>query len=407
MKKLTTYALLTATALWSASVIAGEYSDSTVKVGVLADMSGIFSDLSGEGSVTAARMAVDDFVKNEKPEFKVELVVADHQNKTDVAASRAREWYDIQGVDMITDAINSAVALAVSEVTRDKNRVLMVTGSGSTRINNEQCSPNTILYAWDTYSLANSLGQTITEQGDRSWYFVTVDYALGKSIEYDATKAIENSGGKVLGSLHHPMGASDFSSFMLQAQSSGADVIGIASAGGDLHNAVRVANEFGINRKQKIVGLSASMTDIHALGLEITQGMLLVEGFYWNQNPQARAWSQRFFDKTGKMPNMLNAATYSAVTNYLGAVKALGSDDAAQVIAHLKSTEINDLFASNGRIRDDGQMIHDVYLFQVKSPDQSSEPWDYYTLKETIPAEQAYQPLSASRCPLVGDAGSA
>jgi branched-chain amino acid transport system substrate-binding protein len=407
MKKLTTYALLTATALWSASTLAGEYSDSTVKVGVLADMSGIFSDLSGEGSVTAARMAVDDFVKNEKPEFKVELVVADHQNKTDVAASRAREWYDIQGVDMITDAINSAVALAVSEVTRDKNRVLMVTGSGSTRINNEQCSPNTILYAWDTYSLANSLGQTITEQGDRSWYFVTVDYALGKSIEYDATKAIENSGGKVLGSLHHPMGASDFSSFMLQAQSSGADVIGIASAGGDLHNAVRVANEFGINRKQKIVGLSASMTDIHALGLEITQGMLLVEGFYWNQNPQARAWSQRFFDKTGKMPNMLNAATYSAVVNYLGAVKALGSDDAAQVIAHLKSTEINDLFASNGRIRDDGQMIHDVYLFQVKSPDQSSEPWDYYTLKETIPAEQAYQPLSASRCPLIGDGGGA
>ena len=224
------------------------FSNDTVKIGVLADMSGIFSDLSGEGAVTAARMAVDDFVAEQKPGFKVEVVTADHQNKTDVAASRAREWYDTEGVDMITDVINSAVALAVSEVTRDKDRVLMVTGAGSTTINNEQCSPNTILYAWDTYSLANSLGRTITEQGDESWYFVTVDYALGKYIEYDATKAVENAGGEVLGSLHHPMGASDFASFMPQAQSSGADVIGIANAGGDLHNAVRVANEFGINQ---------------------------------------------------------------------------------------------------------------------------------------------------------------
>ena len=376
-------------------------SGDTVKIGVLADMSGIFSDLSGEGAVTAARMAADDFVAEQKPGFKVEVVTADHQNKTDVAASRAREWYDTEGVDMITDVINSAVALAVSEVTRDKDRVLMVTGAGSTTINNEQCSPNTILYAWDTYSLANSLGRTITEQGDESWYFVTVDYALGKSIEYDATKAVERSGGEVLGSLHHPMGASDFASFMLQAQSSGADVIGIANAGGDLHNAVRVANEFGINQSQKIVGLAASMTDVHALGLEVTQGMLLVEGFYWDQDDAAREWSKRFKEKTGKIPNMLNAATYSAVTNYLSAAQELGTDDADAVLAYLHEQEINDLFAKNGRIRPDGQMVHDVYLYEVKSPKESDGEWDYYKLRETVPAEKAYQPLSESRCPLV------
>ncbi|HCK25829.1 MAG TPA: ABC transporter permease, partial [Alcanivorax sp.] len=343
----------------------------------------------------------DDFVAEQKPGFKVEVVTADHQNKTDVAASRAREWYDTEGVDMITDVINSAVALAVSEVTRDKDRVLMVTGAGSTTINNEQCSPNTILYAWDTYSLANSLGRTITEQGHDSWYFVTVDYALGKSIEYDATKAVENAGGEVLGSLHHPMGASDFASFMLQAQSSGADVIGIANAGGDLHNAVRVANEFGINQSQKIVGLAASMTDVHALGLEVTQGMLLVEGFYWDQDDAAREWSKRFKEKTGKIPNMLNAATYSAVTNYLSAAQELGTDDADAVLAHLHEQEINDLFAKNGRIRPDGQMVHDVYLYEVKSPKESDGEWDYYKLRETVPAEKAYQPLSESRCPLV------
>ncbi|MBL7249455.1 ABC transporter substrate-binding protein [Alloalcanivorax sp. C16-2] len=392
--------------LLSSGASAAEISDGTVKIGVLSDMSGIFSDLSGEGAVTAARMAVDDFVAAHEPDFKVELVTADHQNKTDVAASRAREWYDTQGVDMITDVINSAVALAVSEVTRDKNRVLMVTGSGSTAINNEQCSPNTVFYAWDTYSLANSLGRTLTDQGYKTWYFVTVDYALGKAIEYDATKAVEGAGGKVLGSLHHPMGASDFASFMLQAQSSGAQVIGIANAGADLHNAIRVANEFGINQQQKIVGLSASMTDVHALGLATTQGMLLVEGFYWDQDEPSRAWSARFQEKTGNKPNMLNAATYSAITQYLTSVQTLGSDNAEAVLADLHGREINDMFARNGRVRADGQMIHDVYLYQVKTPAQSSGPWDYYRRLETIPAERAYQPLSESRCSLVTGGGA-
>ncbi|WOA30166.1 ABC transporter substrate-binding protein [Alloalcanivorax xenomutans] len=396
------YVFFALSLLYGASANAG-ISDDTVKIGVLSDMSGLFSDLSGEGAVTAARMAMDDFVTNEKPDFKVELVTADHQNKTDVAASRAREWYDTQGVDMITDVINSAVALAVSEVTRDKDKVLMVTGSGSTAINNEQCSPNTVFYAWDTYSLANSLGHTLTDQGYKKWYFVTVDYALGKAIEYDATKAVQQAGGEVAGSLRHPMGASDFASFMLQAQSSGADVIGIANAGADLHNAIRVANEFGINQQQKIVGLSASMTDVHALGLATTQGMLLVEGFYWDQNEQARAWSRRFQEKTGKMPNMLNAATYSAITQYLSAVKRLGNDDASAVLADLHSREFNDLFARNGSLRPDGQMVHDVYLFQVKAPSESKGEWDYYKLLETIPAQQAYQPLSESRCPLVSE----
>lgn len=401
MKKLIKYSSLILGLLYGTSAVGAGYSDSMVKIGVLADMSGIFSDLSGEGSVIAARMAVDDFISEEKPGFDVELVVADHQNKTDVAASRAREWYDTQGVDMITDVINSAVALAVSEVTRDKNRVLMVTGSGSTTINNEQCSPNTIMYAWDTYSLANSLGRVLTEQGNKSWYFVTVDYALGKSVEYDATKALENNGGKVLGSLKHPMGASDFASFMLQAQSSGADVIGVASAGADLHNAVRAASEFGINKKQKVVGLAASMTDVHAIGLNTTQGMILAEGFYWDQDEISRAWSKRFMEKTGKAPNMLNAAIYSAISNYLNAVKTLGTDDADSVLKHLHKQEFNDLFATNGKIRADGQMVHDISLYEVKGPKESKGPWDYYTRIETIPAEQAYQPLSESRCVLV------
>lgn len=375
------------------------YSDNTVKIGVLADMSGVFSDLSGASSVTAARMAIDDFIKNEKPSFKIELVYADHQNKTDVAASRAREWYDVEGVDMITDVINSAVALAVSNITKEKNKVLMVTGAGTTALINEQCSPNTILYAWDTYSIANSLGRAITKGGKKKWYFVTVDYALGQAIEKDAIKGIQAEGGKVVGSLKHPINASDFSSFMLTAQASRADVIGIANAGGDLINAVKAASEFGVT--QTLAPMAGTLTDVHSMGLDVAQGMVLVEGFYWNRDDESRAWSQRFFKERNRMPIMLQAGLYSAVTTYLKAVKELGTDDAATVLEHLKQIEINDFFAKNGRIREDGRMVYDLYHVEVKSPRESTQPWDYYHVRGVIPGEQAFQPLSESRCALV------
>ncbi|WIG52083.1 MAG: Broad-specificity amino acid ABC transporter, substrate-binding protein [Afipia sp.] len=376
-------------------------SNGTVKIGVLGDMSGVFQDLSGASSVAAAKMAVDDFVKNEKPSFKVELVTSDHQNKPDIAVSRVREWYDVDGVDMVTDAINSAVALAVSGVTREKNRVLMVTGAGTTALINEQCSPNTILYAWDTYGISNALAGSITRSGKKNWYFLSVDYALGQAIEKDATRAIDAAGGKVVGSRKHPTGTADFSSFVLTAQNSGADVIGLANAGGDLINSVKAAQDFGITQKQTIAPMAATLMDIHAIGLASSQGLMLVEGFYWNRNDESRAWSERFFKERNRMPIMLQAGLYSAITTYLKAVKETGTDDAKTVLDHMKKMEINDLFAKGGRIRADGRMVYDMYVLAVKKPAESKKAWDYLEIRDTISGKDAYQPLSDSRCPLV------
>lgn len=376
-------------------------SNGTVKIGVLGDMSGVFQDLSGASSVAAAKMAVDDFIKNEKPPFKVELVTSDHQNKPDIAVSRVREWYDVDGVDMVTDAINSAVALAVSGVTREKNRVLMVTGAGTTALINEQCSPNTILYAWDTYGISNALAGSITRSGKKNWYFLSVDYALGQAIEKDATRAIEAAGGKVVGSRKHPTGTADFSSFVLTAQNSGADVIGLANAGGDLINSVKAAQDFGITQKQTIAPMAATLMDVHAIGLASSQGLMLVEGFYWDRNDESRAWSERFFKERNRMPIMLQAGLYSAITTYLKAVKETGTDDAKTVLDHMKKMEINDLFAKGGRIRADGRMVYDMYVLAVKKPAASKRAWDYLEIKDTISGADAYQPLSDSRCPLV------
>lgn len=376
-------------------------SNGTVKIGVLGDMSGVFQDLSGASSVAAAKMAIDDFVKNEKPSFKVELVTSDHQNKPDVAVSRVREWYDVDGVDMVTDAINSAVALAVSGITREKNRVLMVTGAGTTALINEQCSPNTILYAWDTYGISNSLAGSITRSGKKNWYFLSVDYALGQAIEKDATRAIVAAGGKVVGSRKHPTGTADFSSFVLSAQSSGADVIGLANAGGDLINSVKAAKDFGITQKQTIAPMAATLMDVHAIGLVASQGLMLVEGFYWDRNDESRAWSERFFKERNRMPIMLQAGLYSAITTYLKAVKETGTDDATTVLDHMKKMEINDLFAKGGRIRADGRMVYDMYVLSVKKPADSKRAWDYLEIRDTISGVDAYQPLSDSKCPLV------
>ena len=376
-------------------------SGDTVKIGVLTDMSGVYSDLGGQGSVTAAQMAIDDFKAQAKPSWKIDLVYADHQNKADVGSNKAREWYDTQGVDMITDALNSAVALAVSKVTLEKKRILIDTGAASTRLTNEDCSPNTVHYVYDTYALANGPGKAVTKQGKDSWFFLTADYAFGHSLEKDTADAVKASGGKVVGAVRHPLNASDFSSFLLQAQSSKAKVVGLANAGGDTINSIKAANEFGLTKTQTIVGLLTTIVDIHALGLPTTQGMMFTEGFYWNLNPETREWSRRYFAKMKKMPSMLQAGTYSAVMTYLKAVQATGTDEADAVMKQLKATTINDMFAKGGKVRADGRMVHDMYLVEVKKPAESKEPWDYYHIKAVIPANEAFQPMSLSRCPLV------
>jgi branched-chain amino acid transport system substrate-binding protein len=384
-----------------ASALAQNISDGKVKIGVLTDMAGVFSDLAGAGSVTAAQMAVDDFVAKEKPSFKVELVSADHQNKPDVATGIARQWYDTGEVDLITDVINSGVALAVSSVAEAKNKALIVTGSGSTRLTNEQCSPNTISYTWDTYAYANGQSRIVKSLGLDTWFFVAVDYALGKSLVAEATDAITRSGGKVVGTVYHPISTTDLSSFLLQAQGSKAKVIGFANAGADLLNSIIAAKEFNISPGQTIVPLVGTITEVNALGAKTTQGMILVEPFYWDLDDLSRQWSQRFFAKFGKMPNFVQAGIYSAVTNYLKAVQTAKTDDVGAVMKQLKSMPINDMFARNGKIRDDGRMVHDMYLVQVKAPGEVKNKWDYYNVKEVIPGNEAFQPLATSRCKLV------
>jgi branched-chain amino acid transport system substrate-binding protein len=376
-------------------------SDGVVRIGVLTDMNGVFSDLAGAGAVTAAQMAIDDFVQDAKPTFKVELVSADHQNKPDIATGIARQWYDTGGVDLITDVINSGVALAVSSVAESKNRMLIVTGSGSTRLTNEQCSPNTISYTWDTYSFANGQSRIVKSMGLDTWYFVAVDYALGKSLVAEASDAVTRSGGQIVGTVYHPISTTDLSSFLLQAQGSKAKVIAFANAGADLLNSIKAAKDFNITPGQTIVPLVGTITEVNALGAEATQGMLLVEPFYWDLDDLSRAWSKRFFEKFGKMPNFVQAGAYSAVMNYLKAVQTVKTDDAAAVMKQLKSTPINDMFARNGRIREDGRMVHDMYLVQVKGPGEVNQKWNYYNVKETIPADEAFQPLATSKCRLV------
>lgn len=384
----------------TATAAAPQVSGSVVKIGVLTDMSGIFSELAGKGSLIATQMAIEDFKAESKPAFAIDMVFADHQNKADVGASKVREWYDTQQVDLVVDAINSAVAIAASNVTREKQKLLIVTGAGSMRLTNEDCSRHTISYTWDTYSTSRPQVTAVTKGGARDWFFLTVDYALGQSIEQDGLAAVKAAGGRVVGSARHPISTPDFSSYMLQAQASKAQTVGIASAGGDLINAIKAAREFGLTKNQTIVPLSGSITDVHALGLPVAQGIVMTEAFYWDLNDQTRAWSQRFFEKHKRMPNLIHAGTYSAVRNYLQAVQAIGTDDSLAVRKQLGATTINDVFASNGRIREDGRMVHDMYLMQVKKPSESKRLWDYFHVKAVIPGDQAYQPLSESRCTL-------
>lgn len=375
-------------------------SGDVVKIGVLTDMSGLYSDVGGQGSIEAARMAVQDFGGKAlgKP---IEIVFADHQNKADIAAQKAREWFDTQGVDMVTDLLNSSAAIATGKVAAEKKRIMINTGAGSTRLTNEDCNAYTVHYVYDTYALANGTAKAIVKQGGKSWFFLTADYAFGHSLEQDTANAVKAAGGEVLGAVRHPLSAADFSSFLLQAQASKAQIIGLANAGGDLINAVKAANEFGLTKDQTLAGLLVFISDVHSLSLDMAQGMLLTDAWYWDLNDASRQFAKRFFDKMKKMPGMNQAGVYSAVSSYLKAVQAAGSDDADAVMAQLKKMKIDDMFTANGYIREDGRMVHDMYLMQVKKPAESKQPWDYFTVKAVIPGEEAFQPLAQSRCPLV------
>ena len=378
-----------------------QISDNVVRIGVLTDLSGTYSDLTGAGAVYATEMAVADFIAKEKPGFKIEIVSADHQNKADIAANKAREWFESGKVDTATELVTTSVALAVMEVGKAKNKLLLINGAASTPITNEKCNDVTVHYTYDTYALSNGTAKAVTKAGGKTWFFLTADYAFGHALEKDSTKVVTDNGGQVLGSVRHPFPGQDFSSFLLKAQSSGAQVIGLANAGSDTTNSIKQAAEFGISKKQSLAGLLMFITDVHALGLKTTQGMYLTDSFYWDLNDETRAWSKRYFDKMKKMPTGIQAGQYSSVYHYLSAVKAVNSDDTAKVMAQMKKTPINDFFAKNGKIRDDGRMVHDMYLAQVKTPAESTKPWDYYKIKATIPAAEAFQPLSESRCPLV------
>ena len=380
---------------------ATKVSDGVVKIGVLTDMSGTYSDLAGPGSLAAVQMAVADFIAKEKPDFKIEVISADHQNKGDIAAIKAREWIDTEKVDMIVDLVTTSTALAVMKVAKEKNRITIVSGAGSTPITNEQCTDLNVHWTYDTYAMAVGTGKAVVKQGGKTWFFLTADYAFGKALEKDTSAVVLEDGGKVLGHVLHPFPAQDFSSFLLQAQASGAQVIGLANAGNDTINAIKQAAEFGITPKQTLAGLLMFISDVHSLGLQSTQGMYLTTGFYWDRNDETRAWSKRFFEKRNRMPTMAQAGDYSAVTHYLNAVKAAGTDDAGTVMAKMKATPINDFFAKNGKIRVDGRMVHDMYLAQVKKPSESKYPWDYYHIRQVIPGDQAFMPLSKSLCPLV------
>jgi branched-chain amino acid transport system substrate-binding protein len=399
--KFTQIAQATALSLVLAASAHAQVSGGMVKIGVLTDLSGTYSDVAGPGAVLATQMAIDDFIAKEKPAFKIEMVSADHQNKADIAANKSREWFERDGVDTVTELVTTSVALAVMKVGKEKNKVLLINGAASTAITNEQCNDVTVHYTYDTYALANGTAKAVTKQGGKTWFFLTADYAFGQALEKDSTAVVNANGGKVLGSVRHPFPGTDFSSFLLQAQASGAQIIGLANAGSDTTNAIKQAAEFGITPKQSLAGLLMFITDVHSLGLKATQGMYLTDSFYWDLNDQTRAWSKRFFDKQKKMPTGVQAGQYSSVYHYLSAVKAINSDDTQKVMAQMKKTPINDFFAKNGQIREDGRMVHDMYLAQVKKPSESAKPWDYYNIKAVIPAAEAFQPLSASRCPLI------
>ncbi|MGD0849406.1 ABC transporter substrate-binding protein [Bradyrhizobium sp.] len=385
----------------SGSAATAQISDDVVKIGVLTDMSSLYADSTGKGSLVAVQMAVADYGGKVKGK-PIEVIVADHQNKPDVGVNIARNWYDNEKVDAIFDVPTSSVALPVSALTREKNKININSGGGSSDITGVACSPNTVHWTYDTYALSNVAGKAMVKRGEDTWFFVTADYAFGMALERDAANVVKESGGKVLGDVRHPLNSSDFSSFLLQAQASKAKVIALANAGGDTTNALKQASEFGITKGgQKMIALLQEITDTHSLGARETQGLIVTDAFYWDMNDETRAFSKRFNEKVGHMPTMIQAGLYSATMHYLKAIEAIGTDEAPKVMAQMRATPINDFFAKDGKIRIDGRMVHDMYLFEVKKPEESKNEWDLYKLLATVPGDEAFRPLDKGGCPLV------
>ena len=381
---------------------APKISDDVVKIGVLTDMSGQFSHESGEGAVTAIKMAVEDFGGTvlDKP---IEVIVADHQNRNEVAIAKAREWYDTGKVDLIANLINSSIALAVTNVAKEKDRIAIVNGSGSSRLTGDSCTPNSIHYAYDTYALAQGTGKALIKEGLKSWYFLTADYAFGHALEADTASVVKANGGTVTGAIRYPIDTPDHSSFLLQAQASKASVVAIAGSGTTFINAVKSAKDFGLSDggKQTIAGMLVWITDVDSMGLPTAQGLTFTNAFYWDRDDETRAFSKRFFEKMKRMPHMGDAGDYSSTMHYLNAIKAAGTDDAKTVMAKMKEMPVNDFFAKNGKVREDGRFVHDMYVYEVKKPSESKYAWDYYKLHAVIPGDEAFRPLSESKCPLV------
>jgi branched-chain amino acid transport system substrate-binding protein len=400
-RKLLTIAAAAACAFGGAAQ--AQISDGTVKIGVLNDMSGLYSDITGPGSLLAARMAVEDYVKATGSKLKIEVIGADHQNKPDVGSNIARQWFDTDKVDMIADVPTSSVGLAVAAIAREKGKLHVNSGAATSDLTGKACNANTIHWAYDTYMLANGTGKAIVKNGGNTWFFLTADYAFGHALERDTEAVVTKNGGRVVGKVRTPFPTQDFSSFLLQAQASKAKIIGLANAGGDTTNSIKQAAEFGITRGgQNLAGLLVFLPDVHSLGLNVAQGLMLTETFYWDLNDQTRAWSRRFATaNSGKMPSMVHAGVYSSVLHYLKSVESAKTDDGTKVAAKMKELPTDDILFGKGSVRADGRKIHPAYLFEVKKPSESKGPYDYYKLAATIPANEAFRPLSESECPLV------
>jgi branched-chain amino acid transport system substrate-binding protein len=391
---------IAAAALATCGLAQAQISGDVVKIGFITDMSSVYADIDGAGGVEAIKMAIAD-MKGMVAGKKIELIFADHQNKADVASAKAREWIDTQGLDLLIGGTNSGTNLAMATVAAEKKKPFISIGAGSSALTNANCTPYTIHYAYDTVALANGTGAAVTKAGGKTWYFLTADYAFGAALQSDTAAVVAKSGGTVKGSVKHPLNANDFSSFLLQAQGSGAQILGLANAGGDTINTIKAANEFGITKSMKLAGLLMFINDVHSLGLKTTEGMYLTDSWYWNQSPEARAWSRRFFEKMKRMPSSLQAADYSATMHFLKAVEALKSDDADKVMAKMKDTPIKDFYTTGTIRKEDGRGIHDMFLMQVKSQKESTEPWDYYKVVTRIPGDEAFTKLADSKCPLV------
>jgi branched-chain amino acid transport system substrate-binding protein len=387
---------LSAVSLAIALAAGAAQAEDKVKIGFITDMSSLYADVEGKYGATAIQMAIDDF-GGKVNGMPIELVTADHQNKADIAASKAREWIDTENLTLLFGGTNSGTALAMAKVAQEKKRIFMVNGAGTSALTNEQCSPYTVHYAYDTVALAKGTGGAVVANGGKNWFFLTADYAFGAALEADTAKVVKEKGGTVVGSVRHPLNASDFSSFLLQAQNSKAQILGLANAGGDTINAIKAAKEFGITKTMKMAGLLVFITDVHSLGLKNTEGLLLTTSWDWNLNNETRAFGKKFFDKTKRMPTDLQAADYSATTTYLKAVQAAKSTDADKVMAELKKMPINDFYAK-GNIRADGRFVHDMYLMQVKSPAESTQPWDYYKVVSKLPGEEVFTTKAESKC---------